>query len=92
MVHIFQVAATTGHQVVVVDQTDDILSKAQSGINKSLQRVAKKKFAENPKVICIWEVRGLLFKFVDFLYSRSEVFNRVMKVISSENICLSFDV
>ena len=47
---IFQVAATTGHQVVVVDQTDDILSKAQSGINKSLQRVAKKKFAENPKV------------------------------------------
>ena len=39
-------------------------------------------------------IRGLLFKFVDFLYSRSVVFNRVMKVISSENICLSlsFDV
>ena len=39
-------------------------------------------------------IRGLLFKFVDFLYSRSEVFNRVMKVISFENIffSLSFDV
>ena len=36
----------------MVDQTDDILSKAKSGINKSLQRVAKKKFAENPKVLC----------------------------------------
>ena len=39
-------------------------------------------------------VRGLLFKFVDFLYSRSEVFDRVLNVISSENIffSLSFDV
>ena len=39
-------------------------------------------------------VRGLLFKFVDFLYSRSEVFDTVLKVISSENIffSLSFDV
>ena len=26
-------------------------------------------------------VRGLLFKFVDFLYSRSELFDRVIKVI-----------
>ena len=34
----------------MVDQTDDILSKAKGGINKSLQRIAKKKFAENPKV------------------------------------------
>ena len=36
----------------------------------------------------------LLFKFVDFLYSRSEVFDRVIIVISSENVffSLSFDV
>ena len=26
-------------------------------------------------------IRGLLFKFVDFHYSRSEVFDRVLKVI-----------
>ena len=26
-------------------------------------------------------IRGLLFKFVDFLYSRSELFDRVIKVI-----------
>ena len=39
-------------------------------------------------------VRGLLFKFVDFLYNRSEVFDRVLKVISSETIFFSlpFDV
>ena len=37
----------------MVDQTDDILSKAKAGINKSLQRVVKKKFAENPKVCLI---------------------------------------
>ena len=39
-------------------------------------------------------IRGLLFKFVDFLYSRSEVFDRVLNVISSENIFFSlpFDV
>ena len=33
----------------------------------------------------------LSIKFVDFLYSRSEVFDRVIKVISSENI-LSADL
>ena len=39
-------------------------------------------------------VRGLLFKFVDFLQSISEVFDRVIKDISSEKIffSLSFDV
>ena len=39
-------------------------------------------------------IRRLLFKFVDFLYSRSEVFDLVIKVISSENIffSLSFNV
>ena len=40
------------------------------------------------------KIRGLLFKFVDFLYSRSELFDGVIKVTSSENIffSLSFDV
>ena len=39
-------------------------------------------------------LRGLLFKFVDFLYSRSESFDMVLNVISSKNIffSLSFDV
>ncbi|XP_052070005.1 hydroxyacyl-coenzyme A dehydrogenase, mitochondrial-like [Mytilus californianus] len=46
---IAQVAATTGHQVVMVDQTDDILGKSKASIQKSLQRVVKKKFAEDPK-------------------------------------------
>lgn len=45
-----QIAATTGHQVVIVDQTEDILTKSKASIHKSLQRVAKKKFADDPKV------------------------------------------
>ncbi|KAK6187142.1 hypothetical protein SNE40_005230 [Patella caerulea] len=46
---IAQVAAATGHNVALVDQTDDILGKSMANMNKSLQRVAKKKFADDPK-------------------------------------------
>ncbi|XP_048761366.1 hydroxyacyl-coenzyme A dehydrogenase, mitochondrial-like [Ostrea edulis] len=45
---IAQVAASTGHTVVMVDQNNTILAKSTSNIQKSLERVAKKKFAENP--------------------------------------------
>ena len=40
------------------------------------------------------DVRGLLFKFVDFLYSSPEVFDRVLKVISlsSDNILFSLSL
>ena len=34
----------------------------------------------------LYTMRGLLFKFVDFLYSRSDVFDIVIKFISPE-IC-----
>ncbi|EHA99323.1 Hydroxyacyl-coenzyme A dehydrogenase, mitochondrial [Heterocephalus glaber] len=44
-----QVAAATGHTVVLVDQTEDILARSRKGIEDSLRKVAKKKFAENPK-------------------------------------------
>ncbi|KAL0594451.1 Hydroxyacyl-coenzyme A dehydrogenase, mitochondrial [Plecturocebus cupreus] len=43
------VAAATGHTVVLVDQTEDILAKSKKGIEESLRKVAKKKFAEDPK-------------------------------------------
>lgn len=46
---IAQTAAATGHSVVLVDQTDDILSKSVKGIEDSLKRVAKKKFADKPE-------------------------------------------
>uniref|UniRef100_A0ABI7Y9H0 3-hydroxyacyl-CoA dehydrogenase NAD binding domain-containing protein n=1 Tax=Felis catus TaxID=9685 RepID=A0ABI7Y9H0_FELCA len=46
---IAQVAAATGHTVMLVDQTEDILAKSRKGIEESLRKVAKKKFAENPK-------------------------------------------
>uniref|UniRef100_A0A8C6CLC3 3-hydroxyacyl-CoA dehydrogenase NAD binding domain-containing protein n=1 Tax=Moschus moschiferus TaxID=68415 RepID=A0A8C6CLC3_MOSMO len=46
---IAQVAAATDHTVVLVDQTEDILAKSRKGIEESLQKVTKKKFAENPK-------------------------------------------
>ena len=34
---------------MLVDQTEDILAKSRKGIEESLQKVAKKKSAENPK-------------------------------------------
>uniref|UniRef100_H2Z506 Hydroxyacyl-coenzyme A dehydrogenase, mitochondrial n=1 Tax=Ciona savignyi TaxID=51511 RepID=H2Z506_CIOSA len=46
---IAQVAATTGHQVVVVDLDNDVLQNCVKTVEKSLQRVAKKKFSEDEK-------------------------------------------
>lgn len=46
----FQVAAASGHTVVLVDQSDEILKKSTKGIEESLNRVTKKKFADKPEV------------------------------------------
>lgn len=46
---IAQVAAVTGHDVILVDQSEDILKKSQTSIHKSLSRVSKKKFADEPQ-------------------------------------------
>lgn len=43
---IAQVAAQTGHTVTLVDVSDDILKKSEANIQKSLQRVAKKKYQD----------------------------------------------
>lgn len=45
-----QVAASTGHTVVLVDTSEDILKKSAKGIEGSLKRVVKKKFADKPEV------------------------------------------
>ncbi|KAG8592885.1 hypothetical protein GDO81_000655 [Engystomops pustulosus] len=46
---IAQVAAATGHTVVLVDQTDEILKKSSKAIEDSLKRVTKKMFADKPE-------------------------------------------
>ncbi|KAM3622946.1 uncharacterized protein V6R79_005272 [Siganus canaliculatus] len=46
---IAQVAASTGHTVTLVDTNNDILKKASKGIEGSLKRVVKKKFADKPE-------------------------------------------
>ncbi|XP_004686661.1 PREDICTED: hydroxyacyl-coenzyme A dehydrogenase, mitochondrial [Condylura cristata] len=46
---IAQVAAASGHTVVLVDQSEDILAKSKKSIEESLRKVAKKKFADDPK-------------------------------------------
>jgi 3-hydroxyacyl-CoA dehydrogenase len=46
---IAQVAAQTGHHVTVVDQSDEILAHSRLTIERSLARVAKKKFGEDVK-------------------------------------------
>jgi hypothetical protein len=48
---LFQIAAQTGHQVTMVDVSDDVLQKSKNNISKSLQRVVKKQFADDQKVI-----------------------------------------
>lgn len=44
---IAQVAAQTGHNVTLVDLSEDVLNKSHANIQKSLSRVAKKKFADD---------------------------------------------
>lgn len=46
---IAQVAATTGHSVVLVDMSEDILKKSTKSIEGSVRRVVKKKFADKPE-------------------------------------------
>lgn len=46
---IAQVAASTGHSVALVDTSEDILKKSVKGIEGSLKRVVKKKFADKPE-------------------------------------------
>ena len=45
-----QVAAQTGHNVTMVDMTDDILAKTTAHIQKNLARVAKKQYKDNAEV------------------------------------------
>ncbi|OQR67194.1 hydroxyacyl-coenzyme A dehydrogenase [Tropilaelaps mercedesae] len=46
---IAQVAAQAGNQVTIVDQKQELLDKSVKGISGSLQRVVKKKFADDAK-------------------------------------------
>ncbi|XP_065261166.1 hydroxyacyl-coenzyme A dehydrogenase, mitochondrial isoform X2 [Emys orbicularis] len=46
---IAQVAAATGHIVVLVDQTDEILKNSRKGIEDSLKRMTKKMFTDKPE-------------------------------------------
>lgn len=45
---IAQVAAATGHNVTLVEVNDKLVDKAIGGIKKSLERVAKKQFKDDP--------------------------------------------
>ncbi|KAK1791926.1 hypothetical protein P4O66_013907 [Electrophorus voltai] len=46
---IAQVVAVTGHSVVLVDTSEDILKNSTRAIEGSLKRVVKKKFADKPE-------------------------------------------
>jgi len=54
-VYVLQVTATAGMKVNLVDMNEDILKKSGSSIQKSLERVAKKKFSDNPEVFFIFK-------------------------------------
>ena len=53
---IAQVAATAGQLVTIIDVDDEILEKSQGIIQKSMERVVKKKFADNPGVCCFYDL------------------------------------
>nr|UXL88867.1 3-hydroxyacyl-CoA dehydrogenase isoform 2 [Potamotrygon motoro] len=48
---IAQVAAATGHSVILVDQTEDILKNSLKRIGSSIERISKKKFVDKPEVM-----------------------------------------
>lgn len=48
---IAQVAATTGHQVTLVEMNATLLEKARASIATNLERVAKKQFKDDPQGI-----------------------------------------
>ena len=62
---IAQVGAQTGHQVTLVDVSEDVLQKSQARINESIKRVAKKKFKDDSnageKVVLIYFHTSLQF-------------------------------
>ena len=60
-------AAQTGHNVVLVDMSDDLLAKSTAAIKKSLGRVVKKKFAAEPEASTIYTM----------LWSPQQVYGRV---------------
>ena len=43
-------AAQTGHKVTLVDISEEVLSKSHANIQKSLSRVAKKKYGDDKEV------------------------------------------
>ena len=43
-------AAQSGHDVTIADLSEDLLNKSKAGIEKSLNRVIKKKYAEDQEV------------------------------------------
>jgi len=74
---IAQVAAATGHSVTMVDQTMAILNKSYQGIERSLLRVAKKQFKDDPEA-------GT--KYVD------ETLSLIKMTINVENCALEADL
>lgn len=46
---IAQVAAQTGHNVTLVDVSESVLQKSKGNIQKSLERIAKKVYADKPQ-------------------------------------------
>lgn len=94
LISLWKVAASTGHTVTLVDTSDDILKKAVKGIEGSLKRVVKKKFADKPEVRHSrtpdqrkqW-IRVKLMWDIAFLFQAGEEF--IQKVL--QNLSVSTD-
>jgi len=74
---IAQVAAQTGHTVTLVDISQQVLDKSNAQITKSIQRVAKKQFAEDPEAGA---------KFVDSSLANMRIDTTVDKAIQTADL------
>lgn len=74
---IAQVAAQTGHNVILVDVSQEVLGKSQTNIRQSLERVAKKQFTANPQ-------EGK--KFVDDVIARLSLETSPEKAVKSADV------
>ena len=61
---IAQVAATSGQQVTIIDVDKDILKQSENIIKKSLNRVIKKKYADNQEVSVVTVIFDCTFPYI----------------------------
>ncbi|MBK9107196.1 MAG: 3-hydroxybutyryl-CoA dehydrogenase [Saprospiraceae bacterium] len=99
---IAQLAATAGHDVLLVDVNDTVLQKAQASVQKALNRLAEKGQISNAEAIAIFgriyfsnelkilkDAHWVIEAIVEDLKIKSELFNELEKLVVDSCILAS---